>query len=105
MRAPHTTLRSPAPMVGDGPGGALRQLRDLCRGGNLAVLAVMAVAWAALVVWSGTGPKGWQARICADLVDRPQACGTFPLGAEFGRDPGKDQSRLQPVAAAQDVAS
>ena len=64
--------------------------RAVCTPANLTFGAVLALAWLALINWTGAGPDGWQARICADLHQGPQSCAVASLG--------KDQSRIAPVA-------
>lgn len=64
--------------------------RAVCTPANLTFGAVLALAWLALIGWTGAGPDGWQARICADLHQGPQSCAIASLG--------KDQSRVAPVA-------
>ena len=71
---------------------ALALVRSVCTPANLTFGAVLALAWLALINWTGAGPDGWQARICADLRQGPQSCAVASLG--------KDQSRVAPVAAA-----
>lgn len=70
--------------------GALALVRAVCTPANLTFGAVLALAWLALINWTGAGPDGWQARICADLHQGPQSCAVASLG--------KDQSRIAPVA-------
>ncbi len=72
--------------------GALALVRSVCTPANLTFGAVLALAWLALINWTGAGPDGWQARICADLRQGPQSGAVASLG--------KDQSRVAPVAAA-----
>ena len=72
------------------PGVALA--RAFCTPGNLTFGAVLVLAWLALIGWTGAGPEGWQARICADLHQGPQSCAVA--------GPAKDQSRIVPVAVA-----
>ncbi|MGU3464131.1 hypothetical protein ACLBXO_04695 [Methylobacterium sp. C33D] len=72
--------------------GALALVRTVCTPANLTFGAVLALAWLALINWTGAGPDGWQARICADLHQGPQSCAVA--------GPVKDQSRVAPVAAA-----
>ncbi len=68
----------------------LRRVRHL--GGDLIVLAALTLAWLSLVVWTAADSETWQARACADLNHRPQACSTLNID--------KDQSRILPVAVA-----
>ncbi|KAA0121442.1 hypothetical protein CIW48_23880 [Methylobacterium sp. P1-11] len=70
--------------------GVLALVRAVCTPANLTFGAVLALAWLALIGWTGAGPDGWQARICADLHQGPQSCAIASLG--------KDQSRVAPVA-------
>lgn len=72
--------------------GILALARAVCTPANLTFGAVLALAWLALIGWTGAGPEGWQARICADLGQGPQSCAVA--------SPGKDQSRVIPVAFA-----
>jgi hypothetical protein len=64
----------------------------VCTPANLTFAAVLVLAWMALIGWTGSGPEGWQARICADLHQGPQSCAIASTG--------KDQSRIVPVAFA-----
>jgi hypothetical protein len=72
--------------------GVLALVRAVCTPANLTFGAVLALAWLALIGWTGAGPDGWQARLCADLHQGPQACAIASLG--------KDQSRVAPAAFA-----
>ncbi|MHB2207497.1 hypothetical protein [Methylobacterium sp. CM6257] len=72
--------------------GVLALVRAVCTPANLTFGAVLALAWLALIGWTGAGPEGWQARLCADLHQGPQSCAV--TGAM------KDQSRIVPVASA-----
>ena len=72
--------------------GILALARAVCTPANLTFGAVLALAWLALIGWTGAGPDGWQARICADLHQGPQSCAVSI--------PAKDQSRIVPVALA-----
>lgn len=51
-----------------------RLLRTVCTPANLLLCAVVAIGWFALIGWTGAGPDGWQARLCADLDLQPRAC-------------------------------
>ncbi|KST58665.1 hypothetical protein AO398_21170 [Methylobacterium sp. GXS13] len=74
-----------------GPGGAhfRAALRTFCSPANLTFAAVLVLAWMALISWTGAGPKGWQARLCADVSQTAQACAAAASA--------KDQSRVAPV--------
>lgn len=72
--------------------GLLAYARAVCTPANLTFGAVLALAWLALIGWTGAGPEGWQARLCADLHQGPQSCAVT--------DAVKDQSRIVPVAFA-----
>lgn len=50
-------------------------LREALAPANLALGAVLLLGWFALVSWTGAGPAGWQARLCAGLDLQPRACG------------------------------
>ncbi|SFL22545.1 hypothetical protein [Methylobacterium pseudosasicola] len=75
---------------GTGSARSLATIRAFCKPANLTFAAVLVLAWMALISWTGAGPKGWQARICADLSQTAQAC-TATI-------PAKDQSRVAAVA-------
>ncbi|BAU89113.1 hypothetical protein MPPM_0508 [Methylorubrum populi] len=62
----------------------LRLLRAACTPANLLVCAVVAFGWFALIGWTGAGPDGWQARLCADLDLQPRACAAVQLTGEAG---------------------
>jgi hypothetical protein len=74
-----------------GPSGStdsvspLRLLRLVCTPANLLVCAVVAFGWFALIGWTGAGPDGWQARMCADLDLQPRACAAVQFTGEAGR--------------------
>ncbi len=72
--------------------GLLAHARAVCTPANLTFGAVLALAWLALIGWTGAGPEGWQARLCADLHQGPQSCAVT--------DGLKDQSRIVPIAFA-----
>ncbi|MGH1589865.1 hypothetical protein ACRBEV_17915 [Methylobacterium phyllosphaerae] len=76
--------------------GVLAHARAACTPANLTFAAAVALAWMALIGWTGAGPEGWQARLCADLYQGPQACAATAIG--------KDQSRITPVALAAQTA-
>lgn len=61
---------------------ALRVVRDVCTPANLALCAVVALGWLALIGWTGAGATGWQARLCADLDLQPRACAVLPGAAD-----------------------
>ena len=50
---------------------ALASLRSVVaaasRPANLLAVLVVLLGWAALISWTGNGPRGWQARTCAGL--------------------------------------
>ncbi len=56
----------------------LRVAQEICTPANLALCLVVALAWLALVGWTGAGETGWQARLCADLDGQPRACAVLP---------------------------
>jgi hypothetical protein len=61
---------------------------------NLLLGGVLLAGWLVLVGWTGAGPEGWQARLCADLDLQPRACGTAQLADEAvrGQGAGRPQS-------------
>ena len=75
---------------GTGATRLLTTLRAFCTPANLTFAAVLVLAWMALISWTGAGPKGWQARLCADLSQTAQACAVTGSA--------KDQSRVAAVA-------
>lgn len=61
---------------------APEELRRVLRPSNLLLGGVLLAGWLALVGWTGAGPEGWQARLCADLDLRPRSCSAVqPVGA------------------------
>jgi hypothetical protein len=72
--------------------GPVALARAACTPANLTFAAVLVLAWLALIGWTGAGPEGWQARICADLHQGLQSCTTTSAV--------KDQSRIAQVAVA-----
>lgn len=56
----------------------LRIAQEICTPANLALCAVVALGWLALIGWTGAGQTGWQARLCADLDGQPRACAVLP---------------------------
>jgi hypothetical protein len=77
MRAssqPRISRRSDA-----GPSRIGAVLREALAPANLALGAVLLVGWFALVSWTGAGPAGWQARLCAGLDLQPRACGAVQV--------------------------
>ncbi|WP_286158906.1 hypothetical protein [Methylobacterium sp. Leaf456] len=56
----------------------LRITQEICTPANLALCLVVALAWLALVGWTGAGQTGWQARLCAELDLQPHACALLP---------------------------
>ncbi|WP_232630313.1 hypothetical protein [Methylobacterium sp. Leaf118] len=74
-------------------GRVLGALRQACTPGNLALCAVVAFGWFALIGWTGAGPKGWQARLCADLALQPRACAILPAAEA-------DRASLAPMGSA-----
>ncbi|MDR7036595.1 MULTISPECIES: hypothetical protein [Methylobacterium] len=65
----------PAPLAGR----ALAQLRAASSPANLLLVAILLVGWLALIGWTGAGPRGWQARLCAGLAAQSQSCGALPV--------------------------
>ena len=63
----------------------LRLLSAVCTPANLLVCAVVALGWFALIGWTGAGPDGWQARLCADLDLQPRACAAVRLSVDADR--------------------
>lgn len=56
----------------------LRTAQEIGTPANLALCAVVALGWLALIGWTGAGQTGWQARLCADLDGQPRACAVRP---------------------------
>ena len=52
----------------------LHGLRAVASPTDALVACVLILGWAALLAWTGSGPRGWQARLCADLDAQPRAC-------------------------------
>lgn len=73
----------------------LATARAVCTPANVALVGALAFGWLALIGWTGAGPDGWQARVCARLDLQPASCGAVGVA--------KDQSRLVPYAVADDV--
>ncbi|KQQ27163.1 hypothetical protein ASF53_19900 [Methylobacterium sp. Leaf123] len=67
-----------------------RLFKAVCTPGNLLVCAVVAFGWFALLGWTGAGPDGWQARLCADLDLQPRSCAAVQLLGEPGRTAARD---------------
>ncbi len=63
----------------------VRLLRAVCTPANLLVCAVVAFGWFALLGWTGAGPDGWQARLCADLDLQPRSCAAVRLSVDADR--------------------
>lgn len=82
-------------MDADGRDGfsPLRLLRAVCTPANLLLCAVVAFGWFALIGWTGAGPDGFQARLCADLDLQPRACAAVQSVSEAGRAAGTDSVR------------
>ncbi|MGU3422991.1 hypothetical protein [Methylobacterium sp. D54C] len=53
---------------------------------NLISGALVLLAWACLLSWTGTSRDGWQARTCSNLAVAPRACAELSTA--------KDQSRV-----------
>ncbi|MFY9290902.1 MAG: hypothetical protein WAP03_09445 [Methylorubrum rhodinum] len=60
------------------PNRVLRFAQEIGTPANLALCLVVALAWLALIGWTGAGQTGWQARLCADLDLQPRACALLP---------------------------
>ena len=67
-------------------------IRAACTPANLLLGAVVAFGWLALIGWTGAGPDGWQARICADLDLQPRACSAIHVSDDTGRAAGPASS-------------
>lgn len=72
---------------------ALRLLRSVCTPANLLLCAVVAFGWFALIGWTGAGPDGFQARLCADLDLPPRACAAVQSSSETGRSAAAESVR------------
>ena len=71
----------------------MRLLRAVCTPANLLLCAVVAFGWFALIGWTGAGPDGFQARLCADLDLQPRACAAVQSMSDAGRATGTDRVR------------
>lgn len=71
--------------TGSGGGWISDALRACCTPANLAVALMAALGWAALLGWSGSGPDGWQARLCAGLDVQPQSCSVVRMRGDGAR--------------------
>ncbi|WP_331285237.1 MULTISPECIES: hypothetical protein [Methylobacteriaceae] len=71
----------------------MRLLRAVCTPANLLLCAVVAFGWFALIGWTGAGPDGFQARLCADLDLQPRACAAVQSMSDAGRATGTDSVR------------
>ncbi|AMB43550.1 hypothetical protein [Methylobacterium sp. AMS5] len=67
-----------------------RLVKAVCTPANLLVCAVVAFGWFALLGWTGAGPDGWQARLCADLDLQPRSCAAVQFLSEPGRTAATD---------------
>lgn len=62
-------------------------VRSACRVSNLLPGLLILVGWLAFIGWTGAGSDGWQARICSDLGEHAQSCGSIqPVGAGIVAD-------------------
>jgi hypothetical protein len=52
---------------------------------NLLLGGVLLAGWLVLVGWTGAGPEGWQARLCADLDLQPRSCSAIRITDDAGR--------------------
>lgn len=66
--------------------------RSTCTPATLILGVGVVVTWLAFITWTGAGPAGWQAQLCATLDQGPRSC------REINR--GKDESRIVPHGAA-----
>ncbi|PXW60426.1 hypothetical protein BY998_10929 [Methylobacterium sp. B4] len=71
----------------------MRLVRAVCTPANLLLCAVVAFGWFALIGWTGAGPDGFQARLCADLDLQPRACAAVQSMSDAGRAAGADSVR------------
>lgn len=60
-------------------------LRALCTPTNLILGSVLLLGWIALIAWTGSGTRGWQARLCADLDAQPRACAAVQAARSDGQ--------------------
>ncbi|GJD54957.1 hypothetical protein [Methylobacterium dankookense] len=60
--------------LADSGSGLARLLGAVCTPANLLLGCALVLGWLALIAWTGAGPGGWQARLCADLDAQPRAC-------------------------------
>ncbi|MCJ2028226.1 hypothetical protein MKK50_02230 [Methylobacterium sp. J-043] len=67
-----------------------RWFKAVCTPANLLVCAVVAFGWFALLGWTGAGPDGWQARLCADLDLQPRSCAAVQFLSEPSRTAATD---------------
>lgn len=81
MRASSQILPSRRTDAGPEP-RVVAVLREVLAPANLAIGAVLLLGWFALVSWTGAGPAGWQARLCAGLDLQPRACGAVQVTDE-----------------------
>ncbi len=92
MRPSSQFLPSPRSEAGSKP-SAVALLREALAPANLALVAVLLLGWLALVGWTGAGPAGWQARLCAGLDLQPRACGAVRLTDEAAASRPTDAGR------------
>jgi hypothetical protein len=62
------------PRLGGPARGRSRGLASVVSPVNALAVCLLVLGWAALLAWTGSGPRGWQARLCADLDALPRAC-------------------------------